>query len=154
MKRNNKNKGKMRRMAAVLAAALWVSLLFPALTFAGEAGDGAIHIQSQDDLRDLAENCRLDTWSQGKTVVLDQNIALDEQAEGFLPIPTFGGTFEGNDYTISGFSLTGEDSNAGLFGTLQKTAVVNRLKVVGLVTPSGTLAPTTARWRTVPLKAP
>ena len=45
MKRNNKNKGKMRRMAAVLAAALWVSLLFPALTFAGEAGDlSLIHI--------------------------------------------------------------------------------------------------------------
>ena len=105
MKRNNKNKGTMRRMAAVLAAALWVSLLFPALTFAGEAGDGAIHIQSQDDLRELAENCRLDTWSQGKTVILDQNIALDEQAEDFLPIPTFGGTFEGNGYTISGFSL-------------------------------------------------
>lgn len=138
MKRNNKNKGKKRRMAAVLATALWVSLLSPALTFAGEAGDGAIHIQSQDDLCDLAENCRLDTWSQGKTVVLNQNIALDEEAEDFLPIPTFGGTFEGNDYTISGFSLTGEDSNAGLFGTLQKSAVVNRLKVVGRVTPSGT----------------
>lgn len=135
MKRNNTFKIKERWISAGLALVLLASVLFPALAFADEPD--AIHIQSQEDLRELAENCRLDTWSQGKTVILDQDITLDRKAEDFLPIPTFGGTFEGNGHTISGFSLTGEDSHAGLFDTLQESAAVNHLKVVGQVTPSG-----------------
>lgn len=137
MKRNNFKKKKERWIAAGLAVVLLAGFLFPVLAYAAETGDGAIHIQSQQDLQILAENCRLDTWSQGKTVILDRDITLDEDAQDFLPIPTFGGTFEGGGHTISGFSLTGEDSNAGLFDTLQESAVVSRLTVVGQVTPSG-----------------
>lgn len=137
MKRNNIKKKKERWIAAGLAAVLLAGFLFPALAYAAETGDGAIRIQSQQDLQILAENCRLDTWSQGKTVILDHDITLDEDAQDFLPIPTFGGTFEGGGHTISGFSITGEDSNAGLFDTLQKSAVVSSLTVVGQVTPSG-----------------
>lgn len=137
MKGNNTKTKRERWIAACLAAVLLASVLFPAMAFAAEAEDGTIHIQSQEDLRVLAENCRLDTWSQGKTVILDNDIALDEDAQDFLPIPTFGGIFEGGGYTISGFSLTGEDSNAGLFDTLQESAVVSHLTVVGQVTPGG-----------------
>lgn len=137
MKQNNTKKRSARWITACLAIVLLVSFLLPTLALAVEAEDGTIHIQSQDDLRSLAENCRLDTWSQGKTVILDQDIVLDEDAQEFLPIPTFGGTFEGGDHTISGFVLTGEDSRAGLFDTLQESAVVNHLKVVGQVTPGG-----------------
>lgn len=137
MKRNNFKKKKERWIAAGLAVVLLAGFLFPVLAYAAETVDGAIHIQSQQDLQILAENCRLDTWSQGKTVILDRDITLDEDAQDFLPIPTFGGTFEGGGHTISGFSLTGEDSNAGLFDTLQESAVVSRLTVVGQVTPSG-----------------
>lgn len=137
MKQNNAKKKRERWISACLAMVLLASFLFPMLAFAGETEDGVIHIQSQEDLRTLAENCRLDTWSQDKTVVLDQDIVLDEDAQDFLPIPTFGGTFEGGGHTISGFSLTGEDSHAGLFDTLQESAVVSHLKVVGQVTPSG-----------------
>lgn len=125
------------RIGADMAICLIKSILFAALAFADETGDDAIHIQTQEDLRALAENCRLDTWSQGKTVVLDKDIALDEDAAEFLPIPTFGGTFEGGGHTISGLSLTGEDSNAGLFDTLQESALVRRLTVAGQVTPGG-----------------
>ena len=137
MKQNNIKKRKERWLAIGLAIVLLASLLPPVPTFAAEAEANAIHIQSQDDLRALAKNCRLDTWSQGKTVMLDNDITLDEAAQDFLPIPTFGGTFEGSGHTISGFSLTGEDSHAGLFDTLQKSAVVSHLKVIGQVTPSG-----------------
>lgn len=137
MKRNNIKKRTVRWMAAGLAVVLLVNLLFPLLVSTAEAEDGTIHIQSQEDLYTLAENCRLDTWSQGKTVILDNDITLDENAQDFLPIPTFGGTFEGSSHMISGFSLTGEDSNAGLFDTLQESAVVSHLKVVGQVMPSG-----------------
>lgn len=143
------------RIGADMAICLIKSILFAALAFADKTGDDAIHIQTQEDLRALAENCRLDTWSQGKTVVLDKDIALDEDAAEFLPIPTFGGTFEGGGHTISGLSLTGEDSNAGLFDTLQESALVRRLTVAARRTPSAALpAPTTAAWWTVLSRAP
>lgn len=80
----------------------------------------------------------MDAWSYDKTVILDNDIVLDERAEDFLPIPTFGGTFEGGGHTISGLSIIGEDSNVGLFDTLQQSAVVNHLKVVGQIMPNGT----------------
>ena len=114
-----------------------MTLLCPVFVFAQEADGNTIHIKTQDDLKELAENCRLDTWSQGKTVILDNNLTLDETADEFLPIPTFGGTFEGNHHSISGLSLDEEDSRAGLFDTLQASAVINGLAVVGQVTPSG-----------------
>lgn len=136
--RQNNWKYKMKRgAAAFLSLLLCMALLCPVLVFAQEADGNTIHIKTQDDLKELAENCRLDTWSQGKTVILDNNLTLDEIADAFLPIPTFGGTFEGNGHTISGLSLDGEDSRAGLFDTLQASAVINRLAVVGQVTPSG-----------------
>ena len=137
MKQNNRKKKRERWIAAGLAVVLLVSSLFPVLAFAAETEDGAIHIQSQEDLRTLAENCRLDTWSQDKTVILDKDITLDEEAQDFLPIPTFGGTFEGGGHTISGFVLTDDASNAGLFDTVQESAVVSHLKVVGQVMPGG-----------------
>lgn len=137
MKRNNMKKRGTRWISAGLAIVLLVSFLLPTLTLAANAEDGVIHIQSQEDLRTLAENCRLDTWSQNQTVILDQDIVLNDDAQNFLPIPTFGGTFEGGGHTISGFVLTGENSRAGLFDTLQESAVVSHLKVVGQVTPGG-----------------
>lgn len=136
--RQNSWKHRIKRGAAVLLSLfLCMSLMCPVFALAQETDDGTIHIQTQEDLNELAENCRLDTWSQGKTVILDNNLTLDEKADEFLPIPTFGGTFKGNGHTISGLSLNGEDSRVGLFDTLQKSAVIERLTVVGQVTPSG-----------------
>ena len=126
-----------RETAAFLSLLICISLFCPVFAYAQETDGSTIHIQTQEDLQELAENCRLDTWSQGKTVILDNNLTLDETADEFLPIPTFGGNFEGNGYTISGLSLDGEDSRAGLFDTLQESAVIERLTVVGQVTPSG-----------------
>lgn len=136
--RQTKGKHNVKRgIAAFLSLLLGLSLLSPAFALAEEADGNTIHIQSQEDLEQLAEHCRLDTWSQGKTVVLDCNLTLDETAEEFLPIPTFGGAFQGNGHTISGLALEKEDSRAGLFDTLQASAQIDRLSVVGQVTPSG-----------------
>lgn len=137
MRQNNWKYKIKRGSAAFLSLLLCVALVCPMFAFAQEADGNTIHIQTQNDLKELAENCRLDTWSQGKTVVLDNNLTLDETADEFLPIPTFGGTLEGNGHTISGLSLDGENSRAGLFDTLQASAEINRLTVVGQVTPSG-----------------
>lgn len=137
MKQSDAKKRRERWAADGLALILLIILLLPAPAYAAGTEGEIIHIQSQEDLQALAEHCRLDTWSQGKTVILDQDLVLDEEAQAFLPIPTFGGTFEGGGHTISGFSLVGEDAAAGLFDTLQESAVVNQLKVVGQVMPDG-----------------
>ena len=122
-----------RFCALALSCLLLISLL-PVTQVLAE-GDGAIHIKSAEDLRSLAHSCTLDSWSRGKTVVLDNDIELTDDDE--LPIPTFGGTFNGNGHTISGLSITQSVSPAGLFGVLQKDAVIKNLNVEGTVTPSG-----------------
>ena len=137
MRQNNWKYRIKRGSAAFLSLLFCVAFLCPGFAAAKETDDSTIHIQTQDDLKELAENCRLDTWSQNKTIILDNNLTLDKTADAFLPIPTFGGIFKGNGHTISGLSLDGEDSRAGLFDTLQASAVINRLVVVGQVTPSG-----------------
>ena len=142
--RPNNWKSKMKRgTAAFLSLLLWMVFSCPVFAFAQEADGGEIHIQTQDDLKELAENCRLDTWSYGKTVILDNDLVLDETADEFLPIPTFGGTFEGNGHTLSGLSLDGDDSRAGLFDTLQASAVINRLTVVGQMSFAARSCPST-----------
>ena len=69
-----------RFCALALSCLLLISLLPVTQVLAD--GDGAIHIKSAEDLRSLAHSCTLDSWSRGKTVVLDNDIALtDEELE-------------------------------------------------------------------------
>ena len=86
--------------------------------------DGStIYLESLSDFLNFAQQCTLDTWSQGKTVVLtcDLNLA----GSGFTPIATFGGTFDGGGYTISGFSLRADGSVQGLFRYLQPLSLIH-----------------------------
>lgn len=122
----------VRGIALLLLATLLLGLV-PSVF----AEDSAIvtHIKTVEDLMKLADNCRLDSWSQGRTVSLDADIALD--GTDFSGIPTFGGTFQGNGHTISGLSLTGKDSFAGLFRTVQETGTVENLNVSGEISVTG-----------------
>lgn len=122
------------RFCALALSCLLLVSLFPVMQAFAD-GDGAIHIKSAEDLQELAHSCTLDSWSRGKTVVLDNDIVLE--SDDALPIPTFGGTFNGNGHTISGLSITQSVSPAGLFGVLQKDAVITELNVEGTVSPSG-----------------
>ena len=94
-----------------------------------------IRITCAEDLLELSRNCSLDTWSQGKHVALTADISL--AGTGYTPIPTFGGTFDGGGYTISGLDLSSGLTPAGVFGTLQEGAVVKDLHVTGSIEPSG-----------------
>ncbi len=122
----------VRGIALLLLATLLLGLV-PSVF----AEDSAIvtHIKTVEDLMKLADNCRLDSWSQGRTVSLDADIALD--GTDFSGIPTFGGTFQGNGHTISGLSLTGKDSFAGLFRTVQETGIIENLNVSGEISITG-----------------
>lgn len=124
-----RKKVKKRRIIGIIL--LFCELAFCPVVSGEETSETAIHIQTQEDLRKLAENCRLDSWSQGKTVFLDNDIELDGDSSEFLPIPTFGGTFEGNGHTVQNLSLQEESGRTGFFDTLQSSAVVRGLNVEG-----------------------
>ena len=127
---------KRKLFAAVMALLLLTGLCPNA--FAAELEETepeVLRIGSAEDFLAFAENCALDSWSQGAQVQLLADISLE--GTDFAPIPTFGGSFDGGGHTISGLSLTQSLSPAGLFGTLQPTAVVKNLTVQGTVTPGG-----------------
>ena len=84
----------IRGIALLLLATLLLGLV-PSV-FA-EDSPIVTHITTAEELIRLSDNCRLDSWSQGRTVSLDADIALD--GTDFSGIPSFGGTFQGNGHT-------------------------------------------------------
>ena len=119
-------------LSLLLAAVLLLSLAAPAALAAGSAD--VVYLRTAEDLAELSKNCTLDSWSQGKTVYLEADIDLT--GADFVPIPTFGGTFEGQGHTISGLSLTGSGNVRGLFRYIQPSGVVRDLSVEGWIDPT------------------
>ena len=87
----------------------------PVPVLAEEASnDGTvIEVGCEQDLLDLAKNCKLNSYSLGKTVELTADIQV--YSPNFSGIPFFNGTFHGNGHTISGISISGKGSNQGFF---------------------------------------
>ena len=130
---NTVKQAVMRTMTLALTAAL---LMTPFAPQAAAAQDpDVITIHSASDFLQVAEACALDTWSQGKTVCLSADIHLP--GDQFAPVPTFGGTFDGGGFAITGLSLTQDGSNQGLFRYLQPGGVIQNLTVCGVVQPGG-----------------
>ena len=127
-----RNRGISRALSLALLCAVLLQLCVPALA-AGEGG--TVYINSVEDLRAFAKQCSYDAWSEGKTVVLRSDLSLG--GVDFLPIASFGGTFEGCGHTISGLNVSSSVSPAGLFGTVAPGGVVNGLNVEGSVVPGG-----------------
>ena len=122
--------------AALLAAALTLSLIAPVGAAEGDRAD--VELATAEDLMDFARSCALDTWSQGKRVVLAADIDLTDTV--FSPIPTFGGTFDGQGHKITGLSLLNDGSRQGLFRYIQPSGQVQNLTVEGKVAPGGSKA--------------
>lgn len=93
-------------------------------------------LSDEKDFINLAKKCKTDTWSQGKIILLTNNIDLSKSK--FSPIPTFGGTFDGNGYTISGVNINKKSSHTGLMRYIQESGTVKNLNVSGNVAPDGT----------------
>ena len=120
-------------LAVSAAPAVWAES--DALQAEQTAGDeNTIHIASRSDWEALARSCRLDSWSVGKTVVLDEDLSLGST---FTPIPTFGGTFEGQGHTISAMERTQNGSVQGVFRYVQETGTIRQLTVRCRTAPSG-----------------
>ena len=94
-----------------------------------------IYINSEEDWEDFVQNCRLDTWSQNKKVYLTQDISLAGHEN--QTVPTFGGYFDGQGYSIRGLSIQDQVSYTGLFCYTQQSAVIVNLNVNGNVAPDG-----------------
>ena len=137
MNRNSKHIRMLRRLTALMLAAafLWAAAL-PAFAEGTEAAQSdIIYINSTADLLSFAQRCAVDSWSKGKTVVLQEDLSLE--GEAWEPIPSFSGRFQGNSHEIRDLELDGSYSPAGLFAVLEKDAVIESLSVQGWVAPGG-----------------
>lgn len=96
--------------------------------------EDAIYLSTPEDILEVAENCVSDAWSRDKVFVLKNDINLSGTV--FAGIPTFGGTFLGQGFTISGYRLMRQQNAVGFFRYLQKTSVVEDLNLKGTVQPA------------------
>lgn len=125
-------KNQFGRLSAwCLTVLMLVDLCAPIARAAADQKE--IHIATVADWEQLVNNCRLDAWSDGVTVILDNDLTLPKQAS----IPTFGGIFDGGGYTLSRLELEAEGDYQGLFRYIRPGAVVRDLTVTGAVTPRG-----------------
>ena len=128
----NKKKYVALNLSICIIFSLLIQLILPTVAFAGEE---TIYIGSAEELISFAKKCSYDAYSIGKKVLLTNDISLKDT--GFEPIATFNGTFDGQGHTISGLELSGAYSPVGLFSTIGKEATVKKLKVNGVISPSG-----------------
>ena len=121
-------------LALLLLAALVLSPV-PACAEDESGEDSMIHIRTADDLLALADACSLDTWSDGKKIVLDNDLSLSGAA--FCSIPIFNGEFDGGGHTIYDMELSSAQSPCGFILETGKDAVVQSLHVNGSVSAAG-----------------
>lgn len=95
-----------------------------------------ITLNAVEDLIALANNCTLDTWSQGKKVVLAKDIDLS--GSEFKGIPMFQGEFDGQGYTISGLDIDTSGSTQGFFRYIGEEGLVKNLNLEGNILTNGT----------------
>ncbi|MCC8168890.1 MAG: hypothetical protein LIO59_00625 [Oscillospiraceae bacterium] len=115
-------------LSLITAAVCAVNIAAPAF-----AESEYISIKSASDLVLLSRNCISDSYSVGKVFVLLNDIDLSDT--DFEPIGSFGGTFDGGGYTISGLDIEAVDSVRGFIGTVAETGVVKNLNVSGSISP-------------------
>lgn len=121
----------------ILSQLFVICFLFNFTTVYAEPEDASqfISIKTTDQFMELAENCRIDSYSKDLTVELECDIDLT--GLHFQPIAIFNGTFKGNGHSITGLSIQFSGSTCGLFRYLTENAIIQDLKVSGSVTPAG-----------------
>ena len=122
------NKKIFQRFFACFMAVVLVLGLCAPLMRADEAGN-IIRIRTKEDWNRFSQSCRLDTWSQDKTVILENDLDLS----GCPSVPTFGGSFDGGGHTLRNFRLSGEGDHQGLFRYLQAGASLSDLNLQGQI---------------------
>ena len=119
------------------AASLTLGLCTPPTTmaFAARKGRETFRISDEEDLKELAKRCTVDTYSENLDVVLDDDISIAERE--FTPIPYFSGSFDGQGHTIRGVVIRSAGSALGLFRYAGRGARISNLHVEGRIEPAG-----------------
>ncbi|MDY3929095.1 MAG: hypothetical protein SOZ34_07020 [Clostridia bacterium] len=125
---------KNKILSVVMAVFIILSCSYPLLCVLAE--EDVIRISTADEFTEFADKCRMDSFSKGKTVYLENDIKLNGLQ--FKSIPVFYGVFDGQGYTLSGISFISNASNKGVFRYIEQGAIVKNLNVTGVVTPGGT----------------
>ncbi|MBQ3258701.1 MAG: hypothetical protein IJA67_15015 [Oscillospiraceae bacterium] len=127
---------RKRIFGLLLCLLLSVTSAFPACAANQKTAEKEpLTISTPEELQQLAEQCRLDTYSVGLSVVLTEDIDLS--GTDFSPIPVFAGSFDGGGHRITGLHLREEGSVYGLFRYLTDSAVVSELTVEAEIVPDG-----------------
>lgn len=119
-------------LKTVISITLTATLLALPCLPSSAAPESVFYIKNEDDLVEVAKNCRLDTYSRDKTFILANDIML---VSGFTQIPVFRGTFDGAGHTISGYSMRGNYAPAGFFGIVEYDGAVKNLVLEGHMSP-------------------
>ncbi|MCI9050427.1 MAG: apolipoprotein A1/A4/E family protein [Lachnospiraceae bacterium] len=136
MSKNSRKNAKTKRIiAGFLSIILIITMIFPAYPIKAVENDATIYLSTPEDLIDLSKNCVYDTYADGKRVVLKND--LDMTGYELEPLAIFGGTFEGNNYSIKGLSFQNVGSNKGLFGVIKESGMISNLCVEVWIEPTG-----------------
>ncbi len=128
-------------MKKAFSLLLSLMLLFQlsAISFAEnetEPSAETVAIRSAEDFLRFAEGCSRDSYSVGKSFILEADIDLTGLS--FSPVPYFAGSFDGKQHTVSGFHFENDGSRQGLFRVVTEGALITGLHVEGSTTPGGT----------------
>lgn len=93
----------------------------------GGSSDNPYFIDDEDDLSNIGKDGGMPINGSYK-LIADVDLS---NVQNFAPIASagFGGTFDGNNHTISGLTLNGTYENAGLFARISDTGIVKNLKI-------------------------
>lgn len=86
-----------------------------------------VYIRDAEGFYRLSEQCRTESFSTGKTFMLESD--LDLSAYENLVVPIMDGTFKGNGHSVTGVRLTEEVSDYGLFRYVGVNGTVQDLTV-------------------------
>lgn len=126
-----------RALAGILAGVLLCSGIPTDSVLAAKdsKGKNTVGISSAYDLIKLAQDCRVDEWSKGKTIVLENDVDLS--GTDFEMIPVFAGTFDGKGHTIRGLQYQDGKYVAGFFRYITEDGTVRNLTLEAAVSGAG-----------------
>lgn len=125
---------KNKVFSAILAMQLILYTVATPLT-AVMANADTISLKTTEDFIKFSKNCTTDSWSRGKTINLEADI--DFSKEDFPPVPSFGGTFNGNGFKICGISVKDKGSYKGVFRYVENGGRISDLTVEAEFVPGG-----------------
>lgn len=101
----------------------------------GEAVEETVNVRTAKEFMEMAEHCKIDSWSVGKKINLTADIDLSK--EKFDGIAYFNGIFEGNGHMVSVGNLKPKGSDYGFFRYIGEMGTVSNVKISMSLTASG-----------------